>query len=77
LIDHNRSGIRLLDAGQYLDQCTFTRPILTHQGVDLATIKREIDILKRLHTQKGFADAFHWSQFRYLARPYFTSIYLM
>jgi hypothetical protein len=59
LIDHDRTGIWLLDAGQYLDQCSFTCPVLAYQGVDLATLKGEINILKRLHTQKGLADAFH------------------
>ena len=51
------AGIRLINAGQNLDQGGLPRSILAHQRVNFARPKFEVDSLKRFHPGKGFGEA--------------------
>ena len=59
-LDLDLSLIRLVVPGQDLDQGGFSRPILPHQGVDLAPTTGEIDILQRLHPRERLAHPPHF-----------------
>jgi hypothetical protein len=52
--------IRLMHAGQDLDQCRFAGPVLAEQRVNLAAPDEEIDAVERLHADKGLGDAAHF-----------------
>ena len=51
-----------INAAQNLHQGRLAGAVLAHQGMDLALSDREIDIVQRLHTGEGFADAAHFEQ---------------
>jgi hypothetical protein len=49
-------GIGLVDPGQHLDQGGFTRAVLSDDGQNLAAMKVERDVVKRLGSGEGLRD---------------------
>jgi len=41
-----------MDARNAFDQCRFPRPVLAHEGVDLAPLEGEVDVAQGLHARE-------------------------
>lgn len=55
--DGDRSPIRLIDAGQHLDQRGLSRAVFPHERVDFLGFQRKIHILQCFHSGEGFHDS--------------------
>ena len=56
-VERDLAGVRLVDAGQDLDQRRLAGAVLADQRGDLAGIEREADIVQRAHAGEALRDA--------------------
>ena len=66
------TGLKVVDAGQALDEGGFSGAVFPHQGVDLALAQGEVHIAQRLDPREGHADAPHgqYNVFFHLLSPH-------
>jgi len=70
-VDLDRAFVRLVCAGQGLDQRRFARAVLADNRHHVPCVQREAHAAQRLHTGKALDDAFHMQQRRRAARAPF------
>ncbi len=70
----------MIDPGQHFHQGGFSRAVFPYQTMDFASFEVKADIVKRLHTREGFADAFHdeyiFIRLRHACLP-FVNVYIV
>jgi hypothetical protein len=69
LVDLNYARIRLVNPSQALDECRFTRAIITHQADDLPSPEVYADIVQRLDVPEALGDVDCPQDGRHAAHP--------
>ena len=60
--DADAAGILGIDPGEDLDQRRLAGAVLAHEGVHLAGLETEIDVLQRDHAREALADPGHFER---------------
>ena len=58
-VERDRAGVRLVDAGEHLEQRRLAGAVLPHQRVHLAGAHVEVDVVQHTHAEERLADARH------------------
>src|SRR5699024_5330178 len=56
-VNADLSGLKIVDAGQALDEGGFSCTVFSHQGVDLTLTQGQVHPVQRLNAGKGHGDA--------------------